>query len=334
MSSVVLGLESTAHTFGVGLCSLDGDVLLNSSHTFTTREGGIHPREAAQHHQKYAPLLIQKALDYIEKNKHKLVGVAFSQGPGLGPCLRIGAVAARSISLRFGIPLIGVNHSIAHIEIARKYSLSKDPITLFVSGGNTAVVDYTTQRYAVLGETLDISVGNLLDVFARNLGFGFPGTPKVLELAEKATKYLGLPYSVKGQDMSFSGLLTAARRLLNRGEDPANLSYSVVETAFSMLTEATERVLILTGKREIALTGGVARARRLIEMLEDVCKEHGSQLTVVPPSLAGDNGAMIAYVGSLLYQSKKYLEIEKSRVLPRWRIEEVDIPWRKYSDYK
>jgi len=68
MSSIVLGLESTAHTFGVGLCSLDGDILFNLSHTYTTREGGIHPREAAQHHEEYAPSLIHDAFKYIEEN--------------------------------------------------------------------------------------------------------------------------------------------------------------------------------------------------------------------------------------------------------------------------
>jgi universal protein Kae1 len=332
MSSIVLGLESTAHTFGVGVCSLDGDILFNLSHTYTTREGGIHPREAAQHHEEYASSLIHDAFKYIEGNRHKLVAVAFSQGPGLGPCLRIGGVAARAISLKFGIPIIGVNHSVAHIEIARKFSVTKDPITLFVSGGNTAIVDYASKRYVVLGETLDISVGNLLDVLARDLGFGFPGTPKVLELADTASRYLNVPYSVKGQDMSFSGLLTAARRLLKVGVDPADLSYSVVETAFSMLAEATERVLVLTGKREVTLTGGVARARRLAQMLEAVCKEHESHFTVVPSNLAGDNGAMIAYVGSMLYRSERYLRIEESAVFPRWRIEDVEIPWRTRLD--
>jgi len=332
MSDVVLGLESTAHTFGVGLCSLQGEILFNSLATYTTSEGGIHPREAARHHEENASKLIGEALKFVREGKHRLVAVSFSQGPGLGPCLRIGAVSARAISLRLGLPLIGVNHSVAHIEIARRYSQTKDPLTLFVSGGNTAIVAYVANRYAVLGETLDISVGNLLDVFARDLGFGFPGTPKVLEMADKAGEYVALPYTVKGQDVSFSGLLTAARRLLKKGIDPLNLSYSVVETAFSMLTEAVERVLVLTGKREVSLTGGVARAKRLADMLRTMCNEHGAHFSVVPPSLAGDNGAMIAYVGSLLYLSNRFIKIEESAILPRWRIEDVETPWRKSSD--
>jgi universal protein Kae1 len=328
MAELVLGLESTAHTFGVGLCTLDGEVVYNLGSTYTTREGGIHPRQAARHHEENAPVLIGNAFKYIADNSHKLVAVAFSRGPGLGPCLRIGAVAARAISLKLRIPLIGVNHSVAHIEIARKFSLTHDPVTLFVSGGNTAIVVYSKQKYAVLGETLDIALGNLLDVFARDLGFGFPGTPKILELAEKSTNYIALPYSLKGQDMSFSGLLTSARRLLKNGVDPADLSYSVIETAFSMLVEATERVLVLTRKREVSLTGGVARAKRLAEMLGIMCKDHDAYFTVVPQTLSGDNGGMIAYVGSLLYPFKRFLKVEESTIIPRWRIEEVDIPWR------
>lgn len=331
MSDVVLGIESTAHTFGVGLCSLEGEILLNLYDTYTTLEGGIHPREAARHHEEKAPELLGQALNHVADKGHRLVAVAFSQGPGLGPCLRIGAVAARAVSLRFKLPLIGVNHSVAHIEIARKHSNTKDPLTLFVSGGNTAIVAYTSKRYAVLGETLDISVGNLLDVFARDLGFGFPGTPKVLELAAKGGKYLDLPYTIKGQDVSFSGLLTSVRRLLKKGANPVDLSYSLVETAFSILTEAVERVLVLSGKKEVSLTGGVARARRLAEMLSVMCREHGANLTVVPPSLAGDNGAMIAYVGSLLYPYGVSLKLEESGILPRWRIEDVDVPWRSSS---
>lgn len=331
MSDVVLGIESTAHTFGVGICSLRGEILYNSSETYTTIEGGIHPREAARHHEEKAVDLLEQALNFLSEKGHRLVAVAFSQGPGLGPCLRIGAVAARTISLKLQIPLIGVNHSIAHIEIARKYSKTKDPLTLFVSGGNTAIVAYTSNRYSVLGETLDISVGNLLDVLARDLGFGFPGAPKVLDLASKSGKYIDLPYTIKGQDVSFSGLLTSARRLLEKGVDPADLSYSVVETAFSILTEAVERVLVVSNKREVALTGGVARAKRLIEMLSLMCQEHNAHFSVVPAELAGDNGAMIAYVGSLLYPHGKFLKVEESRILPRWRIEDVEIPWREFS---
>lgn len=326
-----MGIESTAHTFGVGLCSIDGEILLNISDTYTTAEGGIHPREAARHHEEKAPDLLAQAIKYVEDNTHRLVAVAFSQGPGLGPCLRIGAVAARTISLKLGLPLIGVNHSIGHIEIARKGSKTKDPLTLFVSGGNTAIVAYATTRYVVLGETLDIPVGNLLDVFARDLGFGFPGTPRVLELASKGVRYLDLPYPIKGQDVSFSGLLTSARRLLKKGVDIADLSYSLVETAFSMLTEAVERVLVLSNKKEVTLTGGVARAKRLADMLSEMCREHDAEFSVVPPSLAGDNGAMIAYVGSLIYPYHRFLKIEESKILPRWRIEEVEIPWRSSS---
>jgi N6-L-threonylcarbamoyladenine synthase len=329
MDKALIGIESTAHTFGVGVCSLDHEILFNHCSTFITTEGGIHPREAARHHANQAPRLLKKALDFMDSSRLQLVGVSVALGPGLGPCLRIGAVTARAVSLKFGVPLLPINHSVAHIEVARKFSVTGDPVTLFVSGGNTAIVLFSADKYVVMGETLDISVGNLLDVLARDMGFGYPGAPRLLELAQASTNFIELPYSIKGQDVSFSGILTHSRKLLSKGIDKASLAFSVVETSFSMLTEAVERVLAFSGKKEVSLTGGVARSRRLSSMLEEMCRERNTKFSVVPPDLAGDNGAMIAYVGSLYYPYNYKIPVEQSFVRPRWRIEKVYIPWRQ-----
>jgi N6-L-threonylcarbamoyladenine synthase len=329
MDKVLIGIESTAHTFGVGVCSVDRKILFNRLSTFTTSEGGIHPREAARHHVSQAPKLLREAFDFINLSGFQLAGVCVALGPGLGPCLRVGAVTARAVSLKYEVPLIPVNHSVAHIEVARKFSASGDPVTLFVSGGNTAIVLFSVDKYAVMGETLDISVGNLLDVLARDMGFGYPGAPKLLELAESCANFIELPYSIKGQDVSFSGILTHSRKMLSKGVDKASLAFSVVETSFSMLTEAVERVLAFSGKNEVSLTGGVARSRRLAQMLEEMCKERGAKFSVVPSELAGDNGAMIAYVGSLYYPFDYKIEVKQSFVRPRWRIEKVYVPWRQ-----
>lgn len=326
MTRLVLGIESTAHTFGVGACTYDGDIVYNRSSTYITTVGGIHPREAARHHADVAPGLIHSALEDLKGYEIDAVSVAL--GPGLGPCLRVGAVSARALAIRLNVPLIAVNHALAHIEIGVKHTATRDPVSVYISGGNTAVVIFSNGRYAVAGETLDISLGNMLDVFARDLGFGYPGTPHVLELAAKGKNLLDLPMAVKGQDVSFSGLLTSAERLLKSGADPADLAYSVVETSFAMVTEVTERVLVSSGKKEVSLTGGVARASRLVQMLETMCRERGVGFSVVPPELSGDNGAMIAYVGQL-YASRRYsVEIPKSFVRTRWRLEEAPVVWK------
>ncbi|MCL5788403.1 MAG: tRNA (adenosine(37)-N6)-threonylcarbamoyltransferase complex transferase subunit TsaD [Candidatus Marsarchaeota archaeon] len=329
MVDAVIGIESTAHTIGVGICSLDGDILYNKWHTYTTSQGGIHPREAARHHARLAPSLVADALGYCRDVSVRPVAVASALGPGLGPCLRTGAVAARALSQSLSLPFLPVNHLVAHVEVARKFCSTSDPVTLFVSGGNTAVVLFRNGRYRMVGETLDIALGNMLDVLGREMGYGFPSGPKVLELAEKGTKMVDLPYTVKGQDMSFSGLLTKCKKLLSSGFSKEDVAKSAVETAFAMVVEVVERTVALSGSNEVSLTGGVARSRRLADMLSKMCSSRGAKLSVVPSELSGDNGGMISYVGSLMYGLVDGVRIDSSKVVPRWRIEQVPIPWRK-----
>ena len=124
----------------------------------------------------------------------------------MGACLRIGAAAARTISTQLDIPLIGVNHCVAHIEIGREQCGCDDPILLYVSGGNTQVIARLEGRYRVLGETLDIGIGNMLDKFARKHGIPFPGGPVIEQKAlewlasnpNPSLKGLELPYAVHG----------------------------------------------------------------------------------------------------------------------------------------
>ena len=214
---VILGIESTAHTFSFGAVSSDGkDVLASHSSLYRPEEGGIHPREAADHHVESSRTLLERAILDWNVVKSDIDAVAFSQGPGLGPCLRVGGSVARSISMALNIPLIGVNHCVAHIEIGRRMTGCIDPVLLYVSGGNTQVIARASGRYRVLGETLDIGIGNMLDKFGRAIGIPFPGGP---EIERKAQSYiqnygsdhiLDLPYAVHGTDMAFSGILGAA----------------------------------------------------------------------------------------------------------------------------
>ena len=239
-----LGIESTADDFSVGIVSFDGDVLVNIHDTYTPEKGGIHPREAARHHARVAGKVLAEAFQKSGVKPKELSAIAFSQGPGLGPCLRTGATAARALASYLGLPLIGVNHCVAHIEIGKLISKAEDPVTLYVSGGNTIVAAYEARRYRVFGETLDIAAGNCIDVFAREAGFrsesGLPLGRIVEEKASKGEKFIHLPYTVKGMDLSFSGLLTATVNLLHKGKYRIeDLCFSFQETIFSMITELT-----------------------------------------------------------------------------------------------
>lgn len=325
---MILGIESTAHTFGIGVVEESGHIMANAQAVYTPKEGGIHPREAAEHHQDQAIIVLRKALTEAKLSLDDLHGVAFAQGPGLPPTLRIGAVMARVIAHTLKIPLLGVNHPVAHIEQARFFCNAKQPLVVYLSGGNTQITTFETGRYRIFGETLDLALGNMLDMFARAANLSHPGGPKIEQLAKRAKpQFLGLPYTVKGMDLAFSGLLTAAKRLLQEGVDLPNLCYNLQETAFSMIAEVVERALAHTRRSEIIVTGGVAANQRLRTMLQMVADEQSARFASIPPAYAGDNGAMIAYTGLLLYNAKSSVSLSRSEIKPKWRLDQVDIPW-------
>jgi len=214
---ICLGIEGTAHTAGIGIVDDGGKVIANVIKMIGGEVKGIHPREAANHHVKELPKLIDRALDEANLIYEDLGLIAFSQGPGLGPCLRTAATAARSLALSLDIPIMGVNHCVAHLEIGRKIEGCDDPVLLYASGGNTQVIAYAGGRYRVFGETLDIGIGNMLDKFGREMKLGFPAGPKIEQLARDGGELYELPYSVKGMDVAFSGILTAALQLGKKG---------------------------------------------------------------------------------------------------------------------
>jgi len=332
--SYCLGIESTADDFSVGISTFNGKILANIISAYIPPEGGIHPREAARHHAKVANKVLEEAFKKAGIKPMDLSIIAFSQGPGLGPCLRTGATVARALASYLDIPLVGVNHCVAHIEIGKLKTRVEDPVTLYVSGGNTIVSAFDSGRYRVFGETLDVALGNCLDVFAREAGLrqsvGEPFGAVVEKIAANGKKLIHLPYTVKGMDMSFSGLLTAAINLLKKGEHKLeDLCYSLQETVFSMVTEVTERALAHTEKKEVLLTGGVAANKRLQSMIKAIAEEHDADFSVMPKEFAIDNGAMIAWTGVLAYRHGVVTPIEKSFVKLRWRLDEVEIPWVK-----
>jgi N6-L-threonylcarbamoyladenine synthase/protein kinase Bud32 len=327
-----LGIESTADDFGVGIVKFNGEIFANVVDSYIPIEGGIHPREAARHHADVASGVLLQALTDAEIKAKDLTCVAFSMGLGLGPCLRTGATVARALASYLQVPLVGVNHSIAHIEIGKLETGAVDPVTLYASGGNTMVTAFESKRYRVFGETLDIALGNCLDVFARQAGLknqkGLPLGAAVEQLALKGKNFSSLPYVVKGMDLSLSGLLTAAiTQLQQGGSNLADVCYSLQEHVFAMVAEVTERALVHTEKKEVLLTGGVAANKRLQAMLKIIAEDHDAVFNVVPQKFATDNGAMIAWTGSLAYTHNIVTPIDESYVKLRWRVDRVDVPW-------
>ena len=327
----ILGLEGTAWNLGAALVS-EETVLSEAESTYKPKYGGIHPREAAQHHAAELKDVVSRVLTGAkgkEFSLNRIDAIAFSQGPGMGPCLRTVATAARALSISLKIPLIGVNHCLAHIEIGRWRCEAEDPVILYVSGANSQVLAYRSGRYRVLGETLDIGIGNALDKLARYLGLSHPGGPKIEELASRGTTYMYMPYIVKGMDLSFSGLTTAAKEAIySHPDEKEDVCYSFQETAFAMLTEVTERAMAHCGKDEMLLAGGVGANRRLQQMLRTMCQDREGTFYVPEDRYLRDNGAMIAYLGLLMLKSGVTTPIERSRVKPNYRPDEVEVTWR------
>ncbi|HEY6756542.1 MAG TPA: KEOPS complex N(6)-L-threonylcarbamoyladenine synthase Kae1 [Nitrososphaera sp.] len=327
-----LGIESTAHTFGCSVVDSRGDVLSDARDVYKAPEGsGIHPREASRHHMEASPDILKNALKSANVTMKDIDIVGYSAGPGLGPCLRVGAVIARTVAGFYKKPLVPVNHALGHIELGAMLTGTSDPLVLLVSGGHTMILAFSHSRWRVFGETLDITVGQLLDQFGRALGFASPCGNRIEQLAsQSAGKYLQLPYIIKGNDVSFSGLLTASVKLASCNTELADTCYSLQETAFAMLAEAVERALSFTNKKEMMIVGGVAANRRLAQMLESVCSRQDAKLFVCPIKFAGDNGAQIAWTALQEYLATKMnVRVEESTVQQSWRLDTVHVSWRR-----
>lgn len=326
---ITLGIEGTAHTLGVGVVDSERKVLSNVIDMYRPPQGGLHPREAANHHAEVVAGDIEKAVSDAGISLKDVGLVAFSMGPGLGPCLRVAGTAARALALSMDVPIIGVNHCISHIEIGNAMTGCTDPCLLYASGGNTQVIAYSDSRYRIFGETQDVGIGNMLDKLGRDLGLGFYAGPTIEKLALDGDKLLDLPYSVKGMDIAFSGILTAAMAYKEKGCRLEDICFSVQETAFSMLTEVTERAMAHVGKSEVLLGGGVAQNGRLREMVGEMAKERGGRMFVPDRQFCRDNGAMIAWLGNLMYSSGVRMDVGDTEVRQRFRTDEVSVTWRK-----
>ena len=302
---------------------------------YRPEEGGIHPREAADHHSNLASELISRLIEEENIVSNDVRAIAFSQGPGLGPCLRIGANVSRALSEKWEIPLVGVNHCVAHIEIGRNQTGCIDPVLLYVSGGNTQVIARAGDRYQVLGETLDIGIGNMLDKFARTQGLAFPGGPKIEQLArewhelnpEADVDLVELPYSVQGMDLNFSGLLNAAIQKVNEGFELGAVCWSLQEHAFSACIEVAERALAHTGKSELLLGGGVACNERIREMTRIMCEQRGAVGTWPEKQYCIDNGTMIAELGRRMLETNNSTNLASSAINPSLRTDHTIVTW-------
>lgn len=252
------------------------------------------------------------------------------------------------------------------IEMGREITGATNPIVLYVSGGNTQVIAYSSQRYRIFGETLDIAVGNCLDRFARTLHISNDPAPgyNIEQLAKKGKNLVDLPYTVKGMDCSFSGILAfidalADRYGLGKEEDQegeaapnqppqelnlennlenneelkvkptrADLCFSLQETVFAMLVEITERAMAHVGSKEVLIVGGVGCNERLQEMMGIMARDRGGSVYATDERFCIDNGIMIAHAGLLAYETGFTTKLEDATCTQRFRTDDVFVKWR------
>ncbi|CAK7264046.1 putative tRNA threonylcarbamoyladenosine biosynthesis protein kae1 [Sporothrix epigloea] len=377
---IALGCEGSANKLGVGVIAhpidengnplpgLEGQddaaiVLSNVRDTFVSPPGtGFLPRETAAHHRAMFVKVARRALADAGIRPQQVDCVCYTKGPGMGAPLAAVAVGARTLSLLWRKPLVGVNHCVGHIEMGRAVTGATHPVVLYVSGGNSQVIAYAGRRYRIFGETLDVAVGNCLDRFARTLRLSNDPAPgyNIEQLAkgpfrnskqtgeeeeedapEREPLLLDLPYAVKGMDCSFSGVLTRADewaaqmhagKLAPDGVNtitPADLCFSLQETVFAMLVEITERAMAHVGSNQVLIVGGVGCNERLQEMMGQMAADRGGSVYATDERFCIDNGIMIAHAGLLAHETGFETPLAQSTCTQRFRTDEVLVTWRR-----
>lgn len=357
---IALGLEGSANKLGVGVikhglgqlsATNRAEVLSNVRDTYITPPGeGFLPRDTARHHRNWVNRIIKRAMADAKIKGTDIDCICFTQGPGMGAPLESVVIAARTLAQLWNIPLVGVNHCVGHIEMGREITGADNPVVLYVSGGNTQVIAYSKQRYRIFGETLDIAIGNCLDRFARTLMIPNEPAPgyNIEQLAKKGKHLVQLPYTVKGMDLSMSGILAYIDQIANdllgntkqkkkplvdeeTGEPITveDLCFSLQECVFSMLVEITERALAHVNSNQVLIVGGVGSNERLQEMMKLMVEDRANgQIYATDERFCIDNGIMIAHAGLLSYRTEQTNDLRDTVCTQRFRTDEVFVKWR------
>lgn len=328
---LALGIEGSANKISVGIVNAQGQILANPRKTHITPPGtGFLPKETAVHHRIHVLDLVKEALRLAGVRMKDIGLICYTKGPGMAQPLQVGALVARTLAQLYGLPIVGVNHCVGHIEMGRLVTGAQNPAILYVSGGNSQVIAYSEQRYRIFGETIDIAVGNCIDRFARLVNISNDPAPgyNVEQLAKQGQTYVELPYVVKGMDVSFSGLLSFLEGVVKK-YSKEDLCFSLQETVFAMLVETTERAMAHCNASEVLIVGGVGCNERLQAMMRTMLEERGGRLCATDDRYCIDNGAMIAYTGLLEYQHNGPTPLADCFVTQRFRTDEVFVTWRQ-----
>ncbi len=316
--NILLALESTAHTFGASIIEYEKNnfkynILSNVKKTLTSESEGLIPIKIQEHHTFYSKKIIIEALKKAKVNIKDVNVIAYSNAPGIGHSLKTSNIIAKTLSLKYNIPIVKVNHSLAHLTSAMV--LFKGNVTLlYTSGANTQIFNYDSKskKMKLVGETLDIGLGHLFDIIARLFNYGFPGGPiiekKALEYSKVSDEILDLPYNIKGMDVVLGGLYSKVKTLLEKKQEEfdkkiiskkefeffkSKICYSVQEYTFALMLEALERAIALNNSSFFSIIGGVAMNKTFVKKAKLLSKQKNVIFKIPDKSLLVDNAAMI-----------------------------------------
>ena len=293
----------------------------------------VVPELAARDHVKLLLPLIQKALREAEVEAQAIDGVAYTAGPGLSGALLVGASLGRSLAWAWQVPALGVHHMEGHLLAPMLEDLppSFPFVALLVSGGHTLLVDVAEiGRYTLLGGTVDDAVGEAFDKTAKLLGLGYPGGPAIAKAAVNGNPHrwkFPRPMTDRpGLDFSFSGLKTFTRNTVPEGaldaQTVADIAAAFQDAAVDTLVIKCRRALEQTGRRRLIVAGGVGANVLLRQRLREMTAQSGREVFYPRPEFCTDNGAMIAYAGTLRLQAGERQGLDFS-VRPRWRLTDL-----------
>jgi len=340
---ITLGIESSCDETGIALYQRGRGLLshaLYSQVAMHNEYGGVVPELASRDHVRRVIPLVRQVMQQAEVSLDRIDGIAYTQGPGLGGALLVGASVANALAYALDIPTIGIHHLEGHLLSP----LLSDPapefpfVALLVSGGHTQLMRVGgVGQYTLLGETLDDAAGEAFDKSAKLLGLEYPGGPALAKLAAHGRPgiyKLPRPMLHSGDlEFSFSGLKTAVLTLVKQhGDDGQNIgdeqtradiAYAVQEAIVDVLAQKARAALEKTGLDQLVVAGGVGANSLLRERLSEDVSKQGGKVFYPDFEFCTDNGAMIAFAGSLRlakeYGNKDY----RFNVKPRWDLQEI-----------
>jgi len=337
MTPITLGIESSCDETGIALYQMGRGLLAHALHTqvaMHSEYGGVVPELASRDHVRRIIPLLRQVMREANVSLPQINAIAYTQGPGLGGALLVGASVANALAYALDIPVIGIHHLEGHLLSP----LLSDPapkfpfVALLVSGGHTQLMRVDSiGQYTLLGETLDDAAGEAFDKSAKLLGLGYPGGPALAKLAASGRSgqfKLPRPMLHSGDlDFSFSGLKTAVLTLTKQSDNDeqtrADIACATQEAIIDVLAHKARAALAQTGLHRLVVAGGVGANRLLRERLNESIGKRGGIVFYPDLEFCTDNGAMIAFAGALRLTHQQGERNYRFNVKPRWNLAEI-----------